>query len=70
VAKQLRCVKGIGSWTIETTILTSFLDWDIFPSGDLFIRKKIQKLYNLNKTPTIKQTNDISVLFTLFTSST
>ncbi len=58
--QKLKRVEGIGDWTIETTILTSFLDWDTFPSGDLFVRKKIKKLYNLPKIPTIKQVKDIS----------
>jgi DNA-3-methyladenine glycosylase II len=58
--EKLKAVSGIGDWTIDTTILTSFLDWDIFPVGDLFIRKKIQKLYKLPKVPTISQTRKIS----------
>jgi len=57
---KLKNVNGIGKWTISTTILTSFLDWDTFPSGDLFIRKRIQKLYNLPKLPTISETGIIS----------
>ena len=58
--KKLKQLQGIGDWTINTTILTSFLDWDIFPSGDLFIRKRIKKLYNLSKVPTVREVRNIS----------
>ena len=58
--KSLKQIKGIGDWTIDTTILTSFLDWDTFPSGDLFIRNKIKKLYGLTKTPTVKEAKQLS----------
>ena len=53
--KRLRSVKGVGDWTIETTLLTSMLEWDVFPARDVFIRKKMQKLYNLKKRPTEKE---------------
>lgn len=58
--KSLRQIKGVGEWTINTTILTSFMDWDTFPCGDLFIRKRIQKLYKLKKVPTIADVRKIS----------
>ena len=58
--KSLKQIKGIGEWTINTTILTSFMDWDTFPSGDLFIRKRIKKLYNLTKLPTNREVRNIS----------
>lgn len=58
--RSLSAVKGIGNWTISTAILTSFLDIDEFPAGDLFIRKRIKKLYNLSKVPTISETKKLS----------
>ena len=58
--ESLRQIKGVGEWTVATTLLTSFLDWDTFPSGDLFIRKKIQKLYGMSKMPTIAEVKKIS----------
>lgn len=53
-------VLGIGDWTIENTLLVSGLDEDIFPAGDYFLRKRIQKLYNLDKIPSIKETEKIA----------
>lgn len=58
--RKLKNIKGIGEWTVNTTILTSFLDWDTFVCGDLFVRKKIKKLYKLYKLPTISETRAIS----------
>jgi DNA-3-methyladenine glycosylase II len=51
---QLKCVTGIGNWTIETTLLTSLLiintdaSWNIFPFGDKFIQTRIKRLYGIN----------------------
>ena len=46
---SLRCVKGIGRWTTDTTILTCMLyldsGYDIFPYGDKFIEKRLIRLY-------------------------
>ena len=61
--KKLKSIKGIGEWTINTTILTSFMNWDTFPHSDLFIRKKIKKLYAMKKLPTIAKTKEIAILW-------
>ena len=37
-------VKGIGQWTVDNTLLVSMIDWDAFPLGDYFIKKRVQKL--------------------------
>jgi len=41
-------VKGIGQWTIETMLITSLKDWDIFPLGDKFIQTRMKRLYGIN----------------------
>lgn len=43
--RTLLIVPGIGPWTIETTLLTSFLNWDIFPLGDKFLKVRMKRLY-------------------------
>lgn len=58
--KSTKHVNGISNWTIQTTILTSFLDWDVFPLNDVFIQNRIKKLYNMNKKPTQKQVQELS----------
>jgi 3-methyladenine DNA glycosylase/8-oxoguanine DNA glycosylase len=66
-------VTGIGDWTIDNALLISFQDEDIFPVGDYFLRKRIQKLNGLSKIPTMKETDNLTKryapcrsLFTLY----
>lgn len=58
--EQLINIKGVGKWTVKTTILTAFLDQDTFPEDDYFIQKRLQRLFNLDKKPTAKQAREIS----------
>ncbi len=53
--RKLAVVRGIGPWTINTAILTSMTDWTVFPTNDLFIKKRVQKLYKLAKMPSSKE---------------
>ncbi len=57
---QLESISGIGPWTIQTTLLSAGLDWDVFPPRDVFLRKRIQKLYGLAKPPTFSEMEKIS----------
>ena len=57
---NLTCIKGIGSWTVKTTILTSLLSWDIFVENDYFIKKRLQKLYRLSKIPSNNESEQIA----------
>lgn len=41
----LRSVPGIGEWTLQTTLLTCLMSWDIFPTGDVFIKARMKRLY-------------------------
>ena len=66
--ESLKCIKGIGDWTIKTTMLTAFLSWDVIPNGDYFIKKRLQKLYNLSKLPTNKEVENISIKWSPFRS--
>lgn len=50
--RGLISITGIGPWTIKTVLLTSMLDLTVFPESDLFIKKKMRKLYNLDHLPT------------------
>lgn len=57
---SLQIVSGIDKWTIGTTVLTSMTDMDAFPIGDSFIAKRIQRLYNMDHVPTVKEIDDMS----------
>lgn len=43
---KLKAVHGIGDWTIKTTLLTSGLDFSVFPVEDYFLRKRVQRLFS------------------------
>ena len=46
--RSLINVKGIGIWTIETTLLTCMKNWDIFPLDDKFLQVRMKRLYGVN----------------------
>jgi DNA-3-methyladenine glycosylase II len=52
IVNQLIQVKGIGKWTAEMFLIFCLGRPDIFPVGDLGVRKAIQKLYTLPELPT------------------
>lgn len=43
--RSLTAVAGIGSWTVETTLLTCLKNWDLFPLNDKFLQTRMQRLY-------------------------
>ena len=48
--KLLTEIKGVGVWTVEMILISSLRRPDIFPIGDLAIRKAIIQLYHLEST--------------------
>lgn len=46
--RSLAVVPGIGPWTVDTTLLTCLKSWDIFPTGDTFLRNRMRRLYGTN----------------------
>ena len=52
IVSQLTQVKGIGKWTAEMFLIFCLGRPDIFPVGDLGLRKAIQKIYTLPELPT------------------
>lgn len=60
VKNSLMKIKGIGPWTAEMFLMFSLVREDIFSSGDLGLRRAIQKLYKFKKEPTIKQIEKLS----------
>jgi len=49
--EQLTAVKGIGEWSAHMFMMFGLGRLDILPTGDLGIRKAIQKLYDLKSLP-------------------
>ena len=53
VMRQLTQVRGIGVWTAEMFLIFYLGRLDVFPVGDLGIRKAIQQLYGYKKMPAV-----------------
>ncbi|MDQ4057168.1 MAG: DNA-3-methyladenine glycosylase [Thermoproteota archaeon] len=51
IVNELIQVKGIGKWTAEMFLIFCLGRPDIFPVGDLGVRKAIQKVYTLPDLP-------------------
>ena len=51
--RQLTQVRGIGVWTAEMFLIFSLGRLDVFPVGDLGIRKAIQRVYGYKKMPAV-----------------
>ena len=53
VMRQLTQVRGIGVWTAEMFLIFSLGRLDVFPVGDLGIRKAIQRVYGYKRMPAV-----------------
>ena len=51
VVEHLTQVKGIGEWTAHMFLIFTLNRPDVFPTGDLGVRKGFQKLYGLRSLP-------------------
>ncbi len=55
VISQLTQVKGIGRWTAEMFLIFSLGRLDVFPVGDLGLRKGVQMAFSLQEMPKPKE---------------
>jgi len=53
-------IKGVGVWTVRMYLIFSLGRLDVLASGDLGVRKGVQKLYNLKEMPPPKQVIEIA----------
>jgi DNA-3-methyladenine glycosylase II len=53
---QLVAQPGIGIWSAEMFLIHQLHRPDVLPSGDIGIRKGVQRLWGLDSTPTIRET--------------
>jgi len=56
---RLVALKGIGPWTADGALLIAFGWSDVFVSGDLVMRKAVQRVYDLPELPSEKEVNAI-----------
>jgi len=60
ISAQLIQVKGIGQWTADMFLIFTLGRENIFPLGDLGVKKGVAIIENLNKLPTEKHMAEIS----------
>tara|TARA_Y100001968_G_C19285820_1_gene681606 strand:+ start:352 stop:969 length:618 start_codon:yes stop_codon:yes gene_type:complete len=48
-------IKGIGPWSVQMFLIFTLNRLDVFPSGDLGVRKGYQFYFNLDRMPTNKE---------------
>jgi DNA-3-methyladenine glycosylase II len=53
-------IKGVGEWTVQMYLIFSLGRLDVLSSGDLGVRKGVQKMYDLDEMPTPKQVKSIA----------
>ena len=61
VITHLTRVKGIGRWTAEMFLIFSLGRPDVFPVGDLGLRKGVQKAFSLSELPNPKEVEEIGI---------
>lgn len=59
VISSLTQVKGIGRWTAEMFLIFSLGRQDVFPVGDLGLRKGVQLLFSLAEIPKPKEVEEM-----------
>lgn len=55
LVEELTKVKGIGRWTVDMFAMFHLGRPDVFPLGDLAVRKGLQELYKLKGKPTVAE---------------
>ncbi len=60
VSDQLIQVKGIGQWTADMFLMFTLNREDVFPLGDLGVKKGVAIIENLSELPTEKHMAEIS----------
>lgn len=61
IIEHLTQVKGIGRWTAEMFLIFSLGRLDVFPTGDLGLRKGVMLAFSLSELPKPKEVERIGV---------
>ena len=59
VVQELVAVKGIGLWSAQMFLMFQLERPDVLPTGDLGIRKAIQRAYGLTEAPSVAEMEEI-----------
>ena len=58
--RRLQAIPGIGPWTARGFLLVGLDRPDVFLSGDLALRRAVQRAYGLDQPPTDEELTQIS----------
>lgn len=61
--QRLTAVKGIGPWSADIYLLFCLGHADIFPVGDLALRKAVAEAFGLNPIPSMQETGEITAIW-------
>jgi len=57
---RLMSIKGIGPWTANIYLLMALMRPDVWPSGDLAVKKAIESIKNLTETPSTEEADEMA----------
>ncbi len=60
IIQELTAIKGVGVWTVHMLLLFCMARLDVLPTGDLGVRRAIERMYNLPDLPTVEQVQEIA----------
>jgi DNA-3-methyladenine glycosylase II len=60
IESKLTAIPGIGPWTVRGFLMIALDRPDVFPSGDLALRRAAMRLYDLHRLPTEQELLDIA----------
>jgi DNA-3-methyladenine glycosylase II len=60
IEAALTTIPGIGPWTVSGFLMIALDRPDVFPSGDLALRRAVKRLYGLDHMPSTKELLEIA----------
>jgi DNA-3-methyladenine glycosylase II len=60
IEAKLTAISGIGPWTVRGFLMIALDRPDVFPSGDLALRRAAMRLYGLDRLPTEQELLDMA----------
>jgi DNA-3-methyladenine glycosylase II len=60
IIRELTAIKGVGVWTVHMFLMFCMARLDILPSGDLGIKRAIERVYGLPLLPTPEQVETLA----------
>ena len=68
ISNELTQIKGVGQWTVDMFLMFTLSREDVFPLGDLGLKKGLKKFEKLKKLPSEKEVESLSKKWSPFRS--